>query len=133
MGFQNFYLYGAVKPSGEDFTMISSNVNTECFNIYLDEFSKYLGERKVVMVIDGAGWHKSKDLKVPNNIMLIYLPPYSPELNPVERLWRYIKDHTSKNDVFLDLEQVESVSKIINSLNYSTVASICNLNQCKLI
>lgn len=56
-------------------------------NIYLNELSKALCDKKIVMIMDGAGWDKSKDLKVPHNVEIIHLPAYSPELNPVERLW----------------------------------------------
>ena len=57
---------------------------------YLKFCSQSLGVREVFLVMDCASWHKSKGLKIPENITIIYLPPYSPELNPVERLWLYI-------------------------------------------
>ena len=65
-------------------------VNTECMNIFLENMSKYLSNQTSIIVMDRASWHRSKDLKVPSNIKIILLPPYSPELNPVERLWRHI-------------------------------------------
>lgn len=74
------------------------NVDTECINAFLNELSIYLESRKAIIVLDGASWHKSHKLKVPDNIRLIYLPPYSPELNPVEKLWEYIKNHTIKTE-----------------------------------
>jgi transposase len=78
-------------------------------NLYLKELSDNLkrGNKKAVVIMDGAGWHKSKDLEVPNNIVVEILPPYCPELNPVERLWRYVKDHTIKNKVFDSLKDIE--------------------------
>jgi len=57
--------------------------------------------------MDGAGWHKSKNLIIPKNIQITILPPYCPELNPIERLWRYIKDNTIKNKVFETLKNLE--------------------------
>jgi len=91
LGFKNFYLYSAVKPiSGESFSYLFPKANTVCLNLYLQELSQEMVGRKIVLVMDGAGWHKSDALTLPDNIEIIYLPPYSPELNPVETLWEYI-------------------------------------------
>jgi transposase len=49
--------------------------------------------------MDSAGWHRSKNLKIPQNIEIVFLPPYSPELNPVEKLWQYIKSNTIENKI----------------------------------
>jgi len=59
---------------------------------YLDEFSKSLGQEKAILIMDQAGWHKSKDLVAPTNIEIWLLTLYSPELNPVKRLWKHIKN-----------------------------------------
>ncbi|WP_341763215.1 MULTISPECIES: IS630 family transposase [unclassified Candidatus Tisiphia] len=83
MGFQNFYVYSAVNPiTGDDFTLMMPNVNTVCLNIFLAEMSKQIGEQKAIIVMDCAGWHKAKELIIATNIEILYLPPYSPELNP---------------------------------------------------
>jgi len=130
LGFQNFYLYSAVNPrTGEDFTWIAPQVNAEHLNVFLEKFSEFLGERKAILVWDGAGWHKARKLVVPNNIVIEQLPPYSPELNPVERFWKFIKDNTIKNKVFdtlLDLE--ETISDFLKTLTSDCVASICHVN-----
>jgi len=64
-------------------------------NEHLRFISEQVGpNRHIVLVLDQAGWHVSKSLKVPNNITLLHLPPYSPELNCIERLWAYLKSHT---------------------------------------
>jgi transposase len=82
--------------------------------------------RKIVLIMDGAGWHKSSNLMVPENIEIIYLPPYSPELNPVETLWEHIKRHTIKNKIYDNLKDLEeAVCSFILSLKQSVVASIC--------
>jgi len=76
--------------------------------------------------MDGAGWHKSKDLQVPSNITILYLPPYSPELNPVERLWQHIKDNILSNRLYETLEAMEEkLSSFITELKNDTVKSIC--------
>ena len=66
-------------------------------------------EAHVVLVLDGAGWHVSRDLVVPANIALVILPPYSPELNPVERVWLYLRER------FLSLRLLHSSDAIIDA------------------
>lgn len=81
------------------------------------------------MVMDGAGWHQSKKLIIPNNIRIIIQPPYCPELNPVEKLWQYIKDHTIKNRIYKTLPQLERVvCKFINGLNSEIIMSVCGVS-----
>lgn len=95
-------------------------------NIFLEEFAKEIGNEKIVLVMDGAGWHKSKGLKVPKNIEIIYLPPYSPELNPIEHLWLYIKQNTIKNKVFKTLKELEDVvCEFLQNLSEDVVKSVC--------
>ena len=96
LGFKNFYVYGSVEPaSGETFSLILPKVNTECMNLFLRKKSECYPDDKILIIMDGAGWHKSKNLIVPENIEILHLPPYSPELNPVERLWQHIKKYYS--------------------------------------
>jgi len=59
-----------------------------------------------VVILDGAGWHRSQGLVVPGNITLLELPPYSPELNPVERIWHYLRSHWLANSVFRSLADI---------------------------
>lgn len=130
LGFENFYLYSAVNPaSGEDFSMIIPNVDTECFNSYLDEFSKYLGDRKVIFVLDGAGWHKADKLKKRSNIEFVFLPPYSPDLNPVERFWEYIKHNTIRNKLFDTLACIEEeISTFLKAITNDVTSSVCHVD-----
>lgn len=129
LGYQNFYLYSAVNPkTGEDFTLILPKVNTDCMNSFLSQFTKKLQGRKIVLVMDGAAWHKSNNLSVPDYIRIIIQPSYSPELNPVERLWQYIKNKTIKNKLYKDLSELEySISNFINSLSRKLIRNICHL------
>lgn len=97
LGFKNFYLYSAVESStGEHCTLEIPYVNTGCLNVFLEEFSKTYPKDEILLVMDGAGWHRSKDLIIPANIEIVYLPPYSPELNPVERFWGTSKIYNSQ-------------------------------------
>jgi len=98
------YTFAAVNPlTGESSAMLAPTVNTELMNAHLKFISEQVGpHRHVVLVLDQAGWHVAKALKVPENLTLLHLPPYSPELNPVERLWAYLKSHYLSNRVFTD-------------------------------
>ena len=126
LGFKNFYLYSAVMPkNGENFTLLMPAVNTDCMNVYLKELSEEIKE-DFILIMDGAGWHKSKGLIVPKNIQIVLLPPYCPELNPVEGLWKYIKNHTIKNRVFKTLENLEDeVCEFVRNLTKDVVIGIC--------
>jgi transposase len=130
LGFENFYVYSAVNPrTGEDYTLIFPNANSDCLNAYLDEFNRYLGDREVMFILDGAGWHKANNLKVRPNIELVFLPPYSPELNPVERFWQFIKDNTIKNQVYKTLKAIEDeVTQFLKGITNEITVSVCNVS-----
>ncbi len=100
------YLFGAVCPTtGASSAMLAPTVNTHYMNEHLRFISERAGgDRHVVLVLDNAGWHVSKNLKTPKNITLLPLPPYSPELNPIERLWAYLKSHYLSNRVYSDYD-----------------------------
>jgi transposase len=72
-------------------------------NVFLEELNKVNNGQKMVIIMDGAGWHKSEKLIIPNDTRTIILPPYSPELNPTEKLWQYIKDLTLLRTEFIKL------------------------------
>jgi len=96
-------------------------------NLYLEQMSLAYENEEVVLIMDQAGWHKSKDLAVPDNIDIIYLPPYSPELNPIERLWKYMKTHFIHNRVFDSLKQMmDQMGEVFAELKNDTVASLCH-------
>lgn len=88
------YVFAAIEPrSGRDFCLVLPAVSTVAMSEFLRRFSQTLdGDEHAVMVVDGAGWHTSHDLFVPPNVTLLRLPPYSPELNPVERVWLYLRE-----------------------------------------
>jgi hypothetical protein len=123
--FQNFYLFGAYSPSsGDHFTLELPKCNSECFQLWMDEFSRHRSEEFKIVILDNGAFHKSKDLKVPANIALLFLPPYSPELNPAEMIWRYLKDRIA-NTVFETLDKLsDALAEIINNLSSETIRSI---------
>jgi transposase len=93
---------------------------------YLDEFAKSI-KKDVILVMDNAAWHKA--LVVPKNIEIVYLPPYSPELNPVERLWKYMKDKLLKNKVYQNLKDLEQETfQFVKDLSGEAISSICRCN-----
>ena len=95
-------------------------------NIYFAEMSKALGSSKAFFVMDQAGWHKSKNLTIPENIAVLYLPPYSPELNPVEPLWQYIKNNTIKNKIYDCLKELENeICSFLKNLHYDVTKKVC--------
>ena len=106
--FLNTYLYGSYSPiNGDSFTYEIEGTTSEIFYKYLVEFSKYKPTELKIIIIDNAGFHSLKNYVLPYNIKLIKIPPYSPELNPSEKIWAYIKQHY-KNKVFENLENVKN-------------------------
>src|SRR5438270_8203474 len=81
--------------------------NTAAMNHHLCEISSQVAaDAHAVVILDGASWHNSHGLVVPSNITLLALPPYSPELNPVERVWHYLRSHWLANSVFPSLADI---------------------------
>ena len=101
------YAYAAVAPeTGEMTSLVIPSSNTEMMNIFLQHVSNTFSAYFIVMQIDQAGWHDSKDLVIPDNIRLISQPAYSPELNPVEHIWRNYAKKTFPTAHFLPLMQL---------------------------
>ena len=122
------YLFAAVNPvTGESSAMLAPTVNTDYMNAHLEFISRQAGpDRHIVLVLDQAGWHVAKTLRVADNITLLHLTPYSPELNPVERIWAYLKSHYLSNRVFRDYDDLlVSSREAWNSLPEECLRSIC--------
>ena len=133
LGFKNFYVYSAVHAhNGDEFSLIMPNLNTSCMNIFLNDFAKHTKGKSTALIMDQAAWHKSKKLIVPDKSKIILLPSYSPELNPVERLWLYVKSKLIKNKIYDSLEQLElAVAKFFANLKNEIVKNICSANYLK--
>jgi transposase len=123
--FDNYYLYGAVEPSsGDAFFLEMPFLDSQCFQIYLNEFSRWAKKSFNIVVLDNGSFHKASGLIIPENVALLFLPPYSPELNPIERLWEYIKDQIS-GKLFQNLDSLkDEVAEVIKRLSKKTVASL---------
>ena len=106
--FLSTYIYGAVCPQRQVAVgLVMPYANSECMNQHLAEISKQvIGGNHAVLVIDQAGWHISNKLIIPENISILPLPPYSPELNPQENVWQWIKDKYLSNRAFASLDEI---------------------------
>jgi len=102
------YVYAAVCMAlGKMTSLILPYANTEMMNLFLQETAQDFKDFFVIMLVDQAGWHKSKTLIIPENVRLIPQPPHSPELNPVEHLWEDLRENAMPNAAFKSLDQVE--------------------------
>lgn len=102
------YAFAAVSPhDGTLDTLVLPTANTEAMSVFLAEVSQRHAHEFVLMVLDGAGWHRAKRLQVPANMRLILLPPWSPQLNPVEHVWDEVREKWFANRVFASLNAVE--------------------------
>jgi transposase len=91
--------------------LVSERLNARVVQVFLDQLSATIPPGiHVVLVWDGAGYHRAKALRVPANLTVVGLPPYAPELNPVERLWLYLRQHHWSNRVYPDLAAVEAAA-----------------------
>jgi len=97
---------GAACPeTGQAEAIIAPYLDTQIINQFLEQFSRALpSDVQAVLVWDGAGYHRSTQLVGPDNISLISLPTYSPELNPIENLWHYLKSHHWSNRAYDDYD-----------------------------
>ena len=103
--------------------------NTAAMNHHLCEISSQVtADAHAVVILDGAGWHRSHGLVVPSNITLLELPPYSPELNPVERIWHYLRSHWLANSVFVSLTDIMDACEMAwnrFATNHDLIRSLC--------
>ena len=103
------YIFGAICPArGVGAAVITPAANTECMNLHLAEISTQVAKGLVAaLVCDGAGWHqRGGKLTLPDNIVLVPLPPYSPELNPMENVWEYLRQNYLAGAIFETLDDI---------------------------
>ena len=105
------YIFGAVCPEQKSCAaLVWPEVNHIGLGKHLQELSWHVPKgRHALVVMDRAGWHRAKDLELPENISILHLPPYSPELNPQEQVWEYLKDRFLSNRVFKNYEEIVNV------------------------
>lgn len=130
-GFRSAYFIGAVNPkNGDKYALLYDGVDSIVMNHFLANISQKVGENiRIIMVVDGAGWHRSEDLKIPRNIILYYLPPYSPELNPIERIWGFLKENFLSGRCLANMEEIfEYGQQAWRQLNREIIQSICKIS-----
>lgn len=125
--FSNTYLWGSYSPiDGDSFVWEINGTSVKIFEAYLKELSKHRPNELKILIIDNAGFHSVKNIEIPPNIRLINIPPYSPELNPCEQVWKYIKSRY-KNKVFKNMEDLcDWLHAMVNSMSKKTIKSICS-------
>ena len=110
--FEWLWVYGFVEPqSGETYWWILPYVNSQLFNRVLEDMAQFFGlgkDKRILLVVDQAGWHTSKQVRVPEGLHLIFLPSHCPELQPAERLWPMV-DEPIANRSFENLSQLEEL------------------------
>ena len=124
--FKTLYLFGAFSPiNGDKFLLEMPHCNAANFQVFLNDFSLQNPAEFKIMVLDNGAFHKAKALKIPENIGLLFLPPYSPELNPAENIWARLKRKFT-NRLYNTLEEVsEFITEATNSLSHDNIKSTC--------
>ena len=111
------YVFGAVSPyDGQHASLVLPWANTETMSLFLEEVSRRYPDEYILMFMDQAGWHRAKNLRIPANIELAFLPPYSPELNPQEQIWDELREKHCGNKLFKSLEAV--VDAVVEGLQH---------------
>lgn len=126
-GRENMYSYAAVEP--ENGLLITGNhekSNMEAMKIFLGNVAVAVNYRPVLMFMDRAAWHTSQKLTIPKNIKICFLPPTSPQLNPVEHLWKYIRTEKFHNVIFDTISDVyNAVADAISELSIENIKTLC--------
>jgi len=106
--YENAYLFGAICPKrGKGAALMLPKANARAMQMHLDEIARNVAAHAhAVILMDRAGWHKTDQLKVPKNLTIILLPSRSPELNPVENVWQYLRQNWLSNSVFEDYDAI---------------------------
>ena len=120
-----YYIYSLVNPvKGANFFSEFSHFNSDCLGLFLKQFAQEYQDKIHIIQLDNASVHTAHKLIVPENVILLFQPPYCPELNPIERVWQYIKQKL-KNIFFTSLDDVKyKVAKILNSLSKDIIRSL---------
>ena len=124
--FKSIYLFGAFSPiTGDHFELEMPHCNADTFQVFLEEFSKSSPNEFIVLLLDNGAFHKAQKLAIPENIALLFIPPYSPELNPAEKIWWKMKrDFSGKLHKTLD-NISEFIKNEVNIITKNRVKSIC--------
>jgi putative transposase len=120
-------VYGVVSPiDGDSFFMVMDKSNTENMSAFMAELSKKFPDYLILLCMDNASWHKSNELKIHKNIVRFYIPPRTPEMNPIEIVWREIRKLGFKNKLFASIDEVvqQFYDVIMNYISNEIVISL---------
>ena len=122
-----YYIYGLIEPiTGKSFFYEFTHFNSYVMSIFLDKFQQENKDAIHIIQLDNAPIHTAKKLNVPDNIILLFQPPYCPEVNPIERVWEYIK-YRLRSQWFINLDDVkDKVAHILNSLSTDIIISLAS-------
>jgi putative transposase len=121
------HLFAAVRPAtGEAFALVLPQVSTAAMNTFLAQFAATPAEDEhAVLVLDRAGWHKAKALVIPGNATLVRLPPHSPQLNPMERVWLFLRERRLSHRLLDTYDAVaEALRRAWNALTAERIRSL---------
>jgi transposase len=132
------YLFGAVCPErGVGAALVLPYANTAAMRLHLEEIGRHVApDAHAVVVLDGAGWHRTPALAMPDNLTLLTLPRYSPELNPVENVWQYLRQNKLSHRVWEGYDAiVETCSEAWNALVHEPgrIASVTRRSWAKVV
>ena len=120
----------ACPQSGQTVGLLSPSINVQVMNVFLEQFAAEIDpDVQLVMIWDQAGFHCAKDLRLPVNVTILPLPPYSPELNPIENLWHYLRSHHWSNREYVDynaLPEAATAAWRTTCLDPEIIKTVCN-------
>lgn len=124
--FDNLYLFGAFSPiTGSSCLLEMPYCNSQTFQVFINQLADQSPSEFKILILDNGAFHHAKSLAIPGNMAFIFLPPYSPELNPAEKMWRYFKDRVSMI-AYNSLEKLqEQISDIVKQTTPGIIQSIC--------
>jgi transposase len=123
--FEWFYVYGAVAPTtGERFFLELPYLNADTFQLFVDAFAQAFPDSLNILLLDNSGAHSAQRLTMPANVRLVFLPPYCPELSPIERVWRDLKDDLAWQQ-FLSVDaQQDYVAQLLRAYDAPTLQAL---------
>ncbi len=120
---ENQNLTASAKSVG--FVHIAGGCNSDWMNEFLHQLSEAYPDDYIILVMDNAVWHKSQTLNIPENIEFTFIPPYTPEMNPIEQVWAEIRKRGFKNKIFRSLNEIiDKLQEVIQNLSPSQLKSI---------
>jgi transposase len=122
-------LFGAFSPiTGDSLLLELPQCNADTFQVFLDQLAIINADEYKIVVLDNGAFHHAKRLKIPENITLLFLPPYSPELNPAEKMWAKYK-RTFTNRLHKSLDELSNfIKEVVKNTSKDCIISTCSFS-----